>query len=303
VEGPVGTVAREFTRPKEVPTMDDPGQRMAEAARTLIQTGLFRARFAAWSERFPAFTLIRGPDDLLGGLRRHSYRIRDGLLAALVNLFKEGDTDATLILLAILRPGIGARAGWLEGSLGLDEAWQEMTAAVLWAAHRYDPARFPTGIARNLLHAAWRHAEPARRLHLEAKRLGASLTEVVEERKAEVWADPLPTARMLIAEATQSGAISPEEAGLIRATRLDGLPLKEVVAGEPYHRTQKRRRRAEARLGEFAMEHYPACVRNGEPPRSHSPVEGADARVGWVQPRRPPLPERPPRPISLADTA
>ncbi len=244
--------------------MDDPGQRMAEAARTLIQTGLFRARFAAWSERFPAFTLIRGPDDLLGGLRRHSYRIRDGLLAALVNLFKEGDTDATLILLAILRPGIGARAGWLEGSLGLDEAWQEMTAAVLWAAHRY---------------------------------------EVVEERKAEVWADPLPTARMLIAEATQSGAISPEEAGLIRATRLDGLPLKEVVAGEPYHRTQKRRRRAEARLGEFAMEHYPACVRNGEPPRSHSPVEGADARVGWVQPRRPPLPERPPRPISLADTA
>jgi DNA-directed RNA polymerase specialized sigma24 family protein len=239
--------------------MKDPGQRIGETVATLIWGAGFGAKFAAWSERFPALKALTGPQALLSGLRAHGFRTRDGVLAALTTLLKEGDTDASLLLLELLRPGIGMRAGWLEGSLSPDEAWQEMTAAILWAARRYDPVRFPTRIAHNLLHAALRRAERERRRVLGTRTFEASLTQLIEEEKADVWADQLPSAQALIVEATQAGAISPEEAELIRATRLDGAALQEAAPGEPYERIRKRRLRAEHRLTKFARESYPGC--------------------------------------------
>ena len=240
--------------------MDEPGLRMQQEARCLMRSPRFRRKFAGWRTRFPALEILEEPEALLG-LRRCPPHVREGVLAAMVTLVGESDADAPLLLLELLRPGIALRAGWFGGTLTPDEAWQEMIAAVLETARRLDPVSCRRAIARELLYKAWRHVAPIRRRHVERRSAEASLTEILEEERAEVWADPLPSARMLIAQAAQAGAISPEDALLVEATRLEGATLEEAAPGHPYHQAWKRRRLAETQLSEFARANYPACVK------------------------------------------
>src|SRR5437868_3615391 len=107
--------------------MDDPGDRIAQQAWDLVRCAGFRARFTEWTERFPALGIFGSPGSLLR-LRRHTYAVREQVLAALVALVREGHEDASLLLLEMLRPGIAVRAGWLEGTHARGEAWQEMVA-------------------------------------------------------------------------------------------------------------------------------------------------------------------------------
>ena len=241
--------------------MDDPGDRIGQEARALLLSAAFRSKFAEWSARFPAFGLAGGSGALLE-LRRHPHPVRERVFAALVTLVREGDAEACLLLLELLRPGIAVRVGWLRDTLPADDAWQEMATEVLDAARRFDPKLCGKGIARDLLYKAWRHVAANRRRHAERGCAEVTLTEVSEEEPGGIWSDALPSVRLLMSQAEQSGVISHDEAELIVATRLHGLSLQEAASTEPYQQTAKRRRRAEARLAEFAREKYPACVQD-----------------------------------------
>ncbi len=241
--------------------MEDPGDRIGQEVRALLLSAAFRSKFAEWSARFPAFGLAGGSGALLE-LRRHPHPVRERVFAALVTLVREGDAGASLLLLEHLRPGIALRVGWLKDMLPPDDAWQEMATEVLDAARRFDPKLCGKGIARDLLYKAWRHVAANRRRHAERGCAEVPLTEVSEEGPGGIWGDGLPSARLLISQAEESGVISPDEAELIVATRLHGVSLQEAASTEPYQQTAKRRRRAEARLAEFAREKYPACVQS-----------------------------------------
>ncbi len=236
--------------------MDDPGDRIAQQARDLVRCSAFRAKFAEWTMCMPALGLLDGPESLLR-LRRYPHHVREQVLASLVLLVQEDRQEASLLLLEVLRPGIGARAGWLRATHTQEEAWQELAACVLETVRGFDPDLSRNGIARDVLHQAWQKAGPKRRRHALHTSLEAALSELIEEESVDVWAAPLPSARALIAEAVESAAISMEEAALIRATLLDGVHLRDAAPGEPYSRIKKRRQRAMSRLKAFAAGTYP----------------------------------------------
>jgi hypothetical protein len=246
--------------------VENSGDRIAHAARILIRGSGFRSTFAEWTRRFPTLAGIAGPETLLR-LRRVSPTLREAVFATLVRLMREGDGDARLVLLELLRPGLARRVAWFEGTLDPDEAWQEMVAATLETARSFEPDLLRNGIARDLLRQAWRRVAPKRRRYVQRRNVEGPLTELAEDAARGIWDDPVPAAAPLIAQAAQCGALSAEEAELIRATRLDGLRLHEAAPDEPYERIKKRRQRAEARLAEFAKATYPVGVPKRERPR------------------------------------
>ena len=163
--------------------MDDQGDRIARQARDLVRSTAFRMRFSSWTRRLPALAVLVGPEALLQ-LRHYPHTIRERVLASLVILVREGHEDAGLLLLEILRPGLGRRVGWLRGTHAEDEAWQELATCVLETARRFDPNLSRNGIARDLLHQAWQKAGPKRRRHVLRCAVEGPLTELIEEDRA-----------------------------------------------------------------------------------------------------------------------
>src|SRR5438105_1525635 len=83
--------------------MEDLGDRIGREARTVVLSTEFRATFAVWSERFPVLARVRGPELLLD-LRRSPHQVREDVFAALVTLIREDCSEASLVLLELLRP-------------------------------------------------------------------------------------------------------------------------------------------------------------------------------------------------------
>jgi hypothetical protein len=210
---------------------------------------------AWWAVREPALAGLGSFDALQTQmLDRHVPAERkDPRLAALVRLVRSHGDRPGEALLALLVPGMGARIATFAGSLDVEEAWAEMTAAV-WARI--------VGYART--------GPPAHRV--ASKLLGAGTKQMVAGRdRQRAWrrqvelcgcvpdqpsngdhsdGDEALGLREVLDAAVAAGVILERDATLIAATRIGGLTVAAVarLVGIGYDTACKRRRAAEAQL-------------------------------------------------------
>jgi DNA-directed RNA polymerase specialized sigma24 family protein len=175
--------------------------------------------------------------------RATSYADRDVLLAALLRLART-DADAATAVVVCLLPGL--RRALRRLSVGVDrrDVDAELVAQTYVRVVDYDLGRRPERIAANLL------LDALGRTLAWLRREGAWLTATVPLDGARLPDTPAPDLPDLLHVAVASGVVSARDAALVRATRLDDIPMAEsaVAAGLSYDAAGKRRQRTEARL-------------------------------------------------------
>jgi hypothetical protein len=176
-------------------------------------------------------------------LRTATQPLRDEILGALVRL-AQADPTAFGVLASVLLPGLRHRVARYAPCLDRDDALALMTVALYEATIEYDTSARPRFVAGRLL------ALPTRRLRRAAAQQRSSSTRAgqpTDEIPSGSGID-LPAATILAA-AVDAGVLTGAGARLILATRVAGIPLREVARREglSYEAAKKRRRRAEAR--------------------------------------------------------
>lgn len=217
-----------------------------------LARGALAVRLHGWAEREPALRPFASARLLLRGLRaaRGRHELENAILAALLRQARTDPLAGRVVLQALL-PGLKNLAGRLlfEAS-ERDEVWS-LLLAHLWERIRcYPLERRPSRIAANLL----------------LDTLRATTFELAKERDVQIRfvAEPPPAPAaapgecgrgtdLALARAVAAGALSAQEAELILQTRIDGVELHELAAGQglAYDTLKMRRIRAERRLRLF----------------------------------------------------
>lgn len=187
-----------------------------------------RHRFAAWAEAEPALAGLT-PYDLRGVLLDDTqpvdYDRRDDILAALIRLSHSDDQAHTLLVTCLL-PGLRTRLvrhGW---GLDHEEAAAIALTALCQRIHNYPLLRRPRRIAMNLLLDTAHDLITARDKELE-HRANAVPTDRHLDRAVD-QPDSV-TENLLWAATRQAGILNDREIALIRATRLEDLPITAVA--------------------------------------------------------------------------
>lgn len=171
------------------------------------------------------------------------YPARDGALAELLARAKV--EPAWIVGLAgVLLPGLRRIAGRVTRDFSGDTA--DLDAEILAGFVEAVRAVEPSGkrLAARLLAVPWNRAKSA--LRAESAYAGRKAPTPASEVPARPWGHP----DFVLARAVAADVIGSDEAELIGATRLDGIPLSVLAAerGVPYEALRRRRYRAEVRV-------------------------------------------------------
>lgn len=218
------------------------------------------SRFAAWREAEPALSSFQNPAGVLRFLRRAgSSGRKDEVLCALLRRARWEPVAGRVALEAML-PGLKNLAGRLLIDVrDRDELWSALLACAWERIRTYPVERRPRRVAANVLLDSMRGTLAA---FASARRDPAARAEnlpgYAEARSESGGVDALLDA------AISAGAITPDEAELILATRVDGLPLSTLARSEGLRcdTLRHRRGRAERRLRFFLGRSCP--VEGGE---------------------------------------
>jgi DNA-directed RNA polymerase specialized sigma24 family protein len=219
--------------------------------------GELGARFRAWAREDPALAGFSSPDNLLAFLHRRGLpEAKDrGLLALLVRAPRE-QLAGRVVLQAMLPglKGLSARLG--RAVVSFEELWQILFACLWERIVSYPVERRPNRVASNLLLDTMKRT--LAELKQEAKALGQLSDLPLDElddlfgasAESDGEADGRVDVEAVLKRAVAAGAVSGDEAELILATEVDGVPLAAVgeQLGVSYNAVKIRRQRAEQRL-------------------------------------------------------
>ncbi|MBO2454360.1 hypothetical protein J4573_45245 [Actinomadura barringtoniae] len=177
--------------------------------------------------------------------RQVTQEMKDAAWAELVRLARTGDPAWVVGCVGVAIPGLKAIAGRAirhNDARFAEDIVSEILTEFVAQLQRIDLAR--PAIAARLLVWADRKA-PARARAGALRQCPTDPTELTAATAAPSG-DPSDVLR----EGVRLQVITADEAAIIQATRLDGVPLPEFAhtQGEPRTRVAKRRERAEARL-------------------------------------------------------
>jgi hypothetical protein len=201
--------------------------------------------WADWQRSEPA---LRSVDfsGLRGALlnRGNSGDSKDEVLRAVIRQSQGPHRDESrLAIIVCLLPGLRCIARRYQDILGESDAWAELITVLWEQLDKYDLARRPNRIAANLL---W---DCTHRVVREVRRERAWRNHIDLDAATDDSADRHPHWMPgVLADRREGGVLTPIDAVLIDATRLNGISLGDaaVLLGLSYEAAKKRRQRAEA---------------------------------------------------------
>jgi DNA-directed RNA polymerase specialized sigma24 family protein len=207
---------------------------------------VFRARFRAARDTEPALSRFADAAALVRFMRRPAaHTEKDAVLCALLAWAKREPAGAR-VTLETIRPGLLNMAGrFLSDTRDAEELWAIILAAIWEGIRDYPLPRRQRRVAANLLLDT---------MHRTLVALGR------ESEWRSMWVGydrKLPAPEVIESEidqlldrAVRACAISADEAEVICATRIDGVPVVDLArsAGVSYTTMKLRRQRAERRL-------------------------------------------------------
>lgn len=222
--------------------------------------GELGARFRSWQAEGTPFARFADPTDLLTFLHRQGPPdAKDAVLLALLVRAPQEQLAGRVVLQAML-PGLKSLSSRLARSVvSFEELWQILFGCLWERIVTYPVARRPSRVAANLLR------DTLKRTLAELKREANALAQLPELSLDDLddllgttaspgaEADGHGEPEALLRRAIAAGAVTSEEAELILATEIDGVPMAAVAErlGVSYNAVKIRRQRAEQRLLEF----------------------------------------------------
>jgi DNA-directed RNA polymerase specialized sigma24 family protein len=222
--------------------------------------GELGTRFRVWRAEDGALKQFGDPDALIAFLhRRGTPHVKDAVLLVLLIRAPREQLAGRVVLQAML-PGLKSLSGRLAHSVvSFEELWQILFACLWERIVTYPVDRRPSRVAANLLR------DTLKRTLAELRREANALAQLPElslddlDDLLGVPASPAADAdghgdpEALLRRAIAAGAVTSEEAELILATEIDGVPMAAVAErlGVSYNAVKIRRQRAEQRLLEF----------------------------------------------------
>lgn len=217
-------------------------------------------RFRVWRAEDGALRQFTNPDALIVFLHRQGPPdAKDAVPLALL-VRAQQDQLAGRIVLQTMLPGLkslSARLG--RSAVSFEELWQILFACLWERIVTYPVERRPSRVAANLLRDTLKRTLGV--LKREAKAQGhlseLPLDEFNDLLATDASSDGPPDGSVdveaILRRAVVAGRVTSEEAELILATEVDGVPLAAVAErlGVSYNAVKIRRQRAEQRLLEF----------------------------------------------------
>src|SRR6266496_4108843 len=241
--------------------MDDVPLAVLEAEWRGLMRGELGMRFRVWTAEDAALARFGDPDALIAFLhRRGPPDAKDAVLLALLIRAQQEPLAGRVVLQAML-PGLkGLSARLARSVVSFEELWQILFACLWERIVTYPVERRPGRVAANLLRDTLKRT--LAELKREAKAQGQLLSEVpldelddllAADAASDAEADGSADVEGVLRRAVAAGRVSAEEAEVILATEVDGVPLAEVAErlGVSYNAVKIRRQRAEQRLLEF----------------------------------------------------
>lgn len=221
-----------------------------------LDSPALRRRFEAWRAAEPALTRFRDTRAVMHFLRQRSSADKDAVLAALLARARLEPIAGRVVLEAIV-PGLKTLARRLlaDRRCERDEMWSALMASAWEHICTYPLERRPRKIAANLLLDSLHDTIAALRRSRLDPTLTASLPCDLEDVPVGGGVEAL------IDAAVSAGAVSPYEAELILASRVDDVPLSTLASIEAvsFDTLKHRRQRAERRLRFFLGPRNPGC--------------------------------------------
>jgi DNA-directed RNA polymerase specialized sigma24 family protein len=228
---------------------DSPLDALAREWPHLARSRYLRAHFCSWQRSDPVLVRLASPLAAIEFMRGPAALAeKDAVLCALLRCAKE-EPSAGQIVLEAIRPGLlNLTARITRNARNREELRATLLLAIWDGIRRYPLERRPRRVAANLL------LDALHRTLVEADR---------ESTSRSLWSfTPLESCERLAPEqidsdvdgmldrAVRAGALSPTEAEIILASRIDGVMLAELssAAGVSYNTMKVRRQRAERRL-------------------------------------------------------
>jgi DNA-directed RNA polymerase specialized sigma24 family protein len=220
-----------------------------------------RSLFTAWREAEPALSSFQNPLAVLRFLRRSGSSARkDEVLCALLRRARWEPVAGRVVLEAML-PGLKKLAGRLLIDVrDREELWSILLSCAWERICTYPVQRRPRRVAANVLLDSMRATLAT---FSSARRDPAAQAECLRSHVAEALPESIGVDALLDA-AISAGAVTPDEAELILATRVDGVQLSVLARsrGVSCDTLRHRRSRAERRLRFFLGRSCP--VEGGE---------------------------------------
>jgi DNA-directed RNA polymerase specialized sigma24 family protein len=227
--------------------------------RGLVQ-GELGTRLRAWQADDAALRPFADLDALIAFLhRRGQPEGKDAVLLALLLRAPREQLAGRVVLQAML-PGLKSLSSRLARSVvSFEELWQILFVCLWERIVTYPVDRRPNRVAANLLRDTLKRtlAELRREANALAQLPELSLDDLDDLLGAAASpaadADGHGEPEALLRRAIAAGAVTSEEAELILATEIDGVPMAAVAErlGLSYNAVKIRRQRAEQRLLEF----------------------------------------------------
>lgn len=221
-----------------------------------VESARAAGALARWQLEDNRYQAYRDVADLRQAFeRRDAVDVRERLLADLVGRSPH-DSDARLVVLSALRPGLVRLASRLTPAFGWEEAASVVVAVAVQRlsapGRRLTTDRVSATVLGDIWHAAWAHR---RREHRRESRWGERMPlEVAEAIPAHEPDDPNELL-CLLDEAVQRREIKARDARLVVLHRVLGynnVEIAELVGFQPCT-VRKRRRRAERTVAGLAV--------------------------------------------------
>ena len=222
--------------------------------------GELGTRFRVWRAEDGALTRFGDADALIAFLhRRGPPDAKDAVLLALLVRAQQEPLAGRVVLQAMLPglKGLSARLG--RWAVSFDELWQILFSCLWERIVTYPIERRPSRVAANLQRDTLKRTlavlkrEATAQGQLSAVPLDEFEDLLATDANSDGVADGSIDVEAILRRAVMAGRVTGEEAEVILATEVDGVPLAVVAErlGVSYNAVKIRRQRAEQRLLEF----------------------------------------------------
>jgi DNA-directed RNA polymerase specialized sigma24 family protein len=207
-----------------------------------LERSLLVGRYREWARDEPALARVSGAGAMVRLLHaaQTSPAEKDEVLCALLRLAREDALAARAVLTALM-PGLKSIARRLLVDVRRrEDVWQLLLANAWEQIRAYPLERRPRRVAANLLLDTLRGTLAELRRDRHDPRARVCVTQAPCEADVD----------RLVGHAVEADVLSADEAELILATRIDGVPLAVLAARQDtaYNTLKIRRQRAERRL-------------------------------------------------------